>query len=155
MLIKMMYNITTFILECISVSNDEFQLWKLELRLHQPNNTSFCDCTAFWLSIHHLVNIWVVYTLFYYKYAVMYIHIQVFVWTCFLFFLGVSVIESNFWVIRELWLPWWLGGKECACQMQEMPVRSLSQEDPLEKDKATHSNFLAWEIPWIEESGGL
>ena len=136
-------------------------VWKLELHLHQPNNTSF----YVWLSIHHLLNIWVVYTLFCYKCAVMYIHIQVFVWTWFLFFLGISVTESNCWVIWELWLPWWLSGKECACQMQEMPVRSLSQEDPLEKDKATYSSFLfffffyssflAWEIPWIEESGGL
>ena len=36
-----------------------------------------------------------------------------------------------------------------------MWVRSLGQEDPLEKDMATHSNILAWEIPWTEEPGGL
>ena len=34
-------------------------------------------------------------------------------------------------------------------------TRSLSQEDPLEKEMATHSNILAWEIPWTEEAGGL
>ena len=34
--------------------------------------------------------------------------------------------------------------------MQEMQVSSLDQEDPLEKEKATHSIFLAWEIPWTE-----
>ena len=34
-------------------------------------------------------------------------------------------------------------------------VQSLSQEDPLEKGKATHSSTLAWRIPWIEESGRL
>ena len=34
-------------------------------------------------------------------------------------------------------------------------VRSLGQEDPLEKDMATHSSILAWKIPWTEESGGL
>ena len=38
---------------------------------------------------------------------------------------------------------------------QEMPVRSLGQEDPLEKEKATHSSVLAWRIPWTEEPGGL
>ena len=38
---------------------------------------------------------------------------------------------------------------------QETWVRSLSQEDPLEKDMATHSSILAWEIPWTEEPGGL
>ena len=39
--------------------------------------------------------------------------------------------------------------------MQETQVRSLGQEDPLEKEMATHSSTLAWKIPWIEESGGL
>ena len=37
--------------------------------------------------------------------------------------------------------------------MQETQVLSLSQEDPLEKEKATHSSILAWEIPWTEEPG--
>ena len=39
--------------------------------------------------------------------------------------------------------------------MQETWVRSLGQEDPLEKEVATHSSILAWRIPWTEESGGL
>ena len=39
--------------------------------------------------------------------------------------------------------------------MQETQVRSLGQEDPLEKEMATHSSILAWEIPWTEEPGGL
>ena len=33
--------------------------------------------------------------------------------------------------------------------------QSLGQEDPLEKEMATHSSILAWKIPWREESGGL
>ena len=37
----------------------------------------------------------------------------------------------------------------------EMWVRSLGQEDPLEKEMATHSSILAWRIPWTEEPGGL
>ena len=36
-----------------------------------------------------------------------------------------------------------------------MWVRSLDQEDPLEKGMATHSNILAWRIPWTEEPSGL
>ena len=36
--------------------------------------------------------------------------------------------------------------------MQERWVQSLGQEDPLEKEMATHSSILAWKIPWIEES---
>ena len=39
--------------------------------------------------------------------------------------------------------------------MQEMQVPSLGQEDALEKEMATHSSILAWEIPWTEEPGGL
>ena len=41
-------------------------------------------------------------------------------------------------------------------EMQQEPsVWSLGQEDPLEKEMATHSSVLAWEIPWTEEPGEL
>ena len=39
--------------------------------------------------------------------------------------------------------------------MQEIQVQFLGQEDPLEKEMATHSSILAWRIPWTEEPGGL
>ena len=39
--------------------------------------------------------------------------------------------------------------------MQETWVQSLSREDPLEKEVATHCSILAWRIPWAEEPGGL
>ena len=39
--------------------------------------------------------------------------------------------------------------------MQEMGVLSLGQEDPMEKEMATHSSILTWEIPWTEEPRGL
>ena len=39
--------------------------------------------------------------------------------------------------------------------MQEMQVRSLGQEDPLEKEMVIHSSFLAWRIPWMEKPGRL
>ena len=38
--------------------------------------------------------------------------------------------------------------------MQETWVRSLGQEDPLEKEMATHSSTLAWKIPWTEKIPG-
>ena len=38
--------------------------------------------------------------------------------------------------------------------MQETWVRSLAQEDPLEKGMAAHSGILAWRIPWTEKPGG-
>ena len=39
--------------------------------------------------------------------------------------------------------------------MRETWVPSLVREDPLEKEKATHSSTIAWRIPWTEEPGGL
>ena len=39
--------------------------------------------------------------------------------------------------------------------MRETRAQSLGQEDLLEKEMATHSSILAWEIPWTEEPGGL
>ena len=48
------------------------------------------------------------------------------------------------------------GGSVIIClPMQEMRVQSLSQEDSLEKEMASHSKILAWEIPWTEEPGRL
>ena len=39
--------------------------------------------------------------------------------------------------------------------MQEIQVQSLSWEDPLEKEMASHSSILSWKTPWTEEPGGL
>ena len=39
--------------------------------------------------------------------------------------------------------------------VQETQVQSLGIKDPLEKEIATHSSILAWEMPWTEEPGGL
>jgi len=60
----------------------------------------------------------------------------------------------------ERGLPGFLGGSAvknlCAMQeMEEIQVRSLSWEDPLEEGMATHSSILAWRIPWTEEPGRL
>ena len=44
---------------------------------------------------------------------------------------------------------------KCLPTMWEAQVRSLDQEDPLEKEMATYSSILAWKIPWTEEPGSL
>ena len=44
---------------------------------------------------------------------------------------------------------------KCWPTMQKTWVRSLGQEESLEKEMATHSSMCAWEIPWTEEPGGL
>ena len=49
---------------------------------------------------------------------------------------------------------WGLSGKEFACSAGDVGL-ILNQEDPLEKEMATYSNLLAWEIPWKEEPGKL
>ena len=43
----------------------------------------------------------------------------------------------------------------CQCRRQKTCVQSLGEEDPLEKEMATHVSILAWRIPWAEEHGGL
>ena len=60
---------------------------------------------------------------------------------------------------RAIWLILWAS---IVAQMvknlpaiQETGIRSLGQEDPLEKGMATHSSILAWRIPWTEETGRL
>ena len=52
-------------------------------------------------------------------------------------------------------LPWWVQMVKNLPAMQETWVRSLVQEDPLEREMAIHSNILAWRISWTGEPGGL
>ena len=52
-----------------------------------------------------------------------------------------------------LGLPWWLSGRESACQCRRCGFDAC-QEDFLEKEMETHFSSVAWEIPWTEEPGG-
>ena len=62
----------------------------------------------------------------------------------------------NTFIIFKLGFPGGSDGKESACNaLQETWVRSLDQEDPLEKEMVAHSSILAWRMPWTEEPGGL
>ena len=55
-------------------------------------------------------------------------------------------------LLISLGLPWWLNKEfTCQCRRQETQVGSLGREDPLEKEMATHSSTLAWNILWTEE----
>ena len=49
----------------------------------------------------------------------------------------------------------WVKNLSAMQETQEMWLQSLGQEDPLEKEMATHSSILAWRIPWTEEPCGL
>ena len=64
--------------------------------------------------------------------------------------------EFNYFLIPHMsgiWLSWWLMVK-FHLPVQETWVQSQGREDTLEKEMATHSNALAWEIPWTEEPAG-
>ena len=50
---------------------------------------------------------------------------------------------------------WWAQMVKIMPEMQETLVQFLGQEDPLEKEMATHSSIFAWKIPWMEEPGKL
>ena len=66
--------------------------------------------------------------------------------------LHFTSLHERFWGC-----PGGAGGKEFTCRcriLQEMRVQFLGWEDPLEEKMATHSNNLAWRIPWREKPGG-
>ena len=54
--------------------------------------------------------------------------------------LGASLVVQRLKRLPAMWETW---------------IRSLGREDPLEKERATHSSILAWRISWTEELGGL
>ena len=63
-----------------------------------------------------------------------------------LFFLTITFASGASWVAQTV---------KNLSAMQDTWIQSLGPEDPLEKGTATHSNILAWRIPWTEEHGGL
>ena len=69
-----------------------------------------------------------------------------------------AVLLLGFWEIEKVkWTLGFPGGSvvKNPPSKQETRVRSLGWKDPLEKEMATHSSILAWEIPWIEKPGWL
>ena len=58
-------------------------------------------------------------------------------------------------LVRVLWASLVIQKERICLPVQEMWVRSLGQEDPLEKEMATHSSILAWRLPRTERPGGL
>ena len=58
-------------------------------------------------------------------------------------------------IFSVTYVPWWLDSKASAYNAGDLGVRSLGQEDSLEKEMATHSSNLPWKIPWMEEPGRL
>ena len=70
--------------------------------------------------------------------------------------LGLWIPSLRFWTSEwEFWQSLVAQTVKCLPAMRETWVRSLGQEDPLEKEMATHSSTLAWKIPWMKEPGRL
>ena len=63
-----------------------------------------------------------------------------------------ETIEHHVWASL---MAQWVENPPAMQETEETQVRSLGQEDSLEKEMATHSSVLAWKIPWTEEPGGL
>ena len=66
--------------------------------------------------------------------------------------MGNLLLQSGYLISCSYYwgLPWWLSGKESACNAGDLCLIP-GWKDPLEKEMATHSSILAWEIPWTEE----
>ena len=65
-------------------------------------------------------------------------------------------LDLSFYVFKTyVRLPWWLSGKESVCQCRRGRFNPWVGKTPLEKEMATYSSVLAWEIPWTEEPGRL
>ena len=75
------------------------------------------------------------------SHKVVFLHLGTIIWGWNILYCGKVFSSSSF-------------GKESACTAGD-PVRSLGQENSLEKEMATHFNILTWEIPWTEEAGGI
>ena len=71
-------------------------------------------------------------------------------WLVHTFDMSSSPITSLISNIIRYGLPWWH-----RLPVQKIQVQSLDWEDPLEEEMVGYSSILAWEIPWIEEPGGL
>ena len=70
------------------------------------------------------------------------------------YFIKKAIWASNKHILRcSMGFTQWLIGRESTCQGRRLGF--LSQEDSLEKEMATHSSILAWEIPWSEKHGRL
>ena len=65
---------------------------------------------------------------------------------------GIWTVTTNIWV--AVWTSGGSDGKASAYSARDR-VQSLGQEDPLEKEMATHSSTLTWKIPWTEEHSRL
>ena len=64
-------------------------------------------------------------------------------------------LSTSIWRLRASQVAQQVKNLPTMLDMQEMWLRSLGQEDPLEEGMATDSSILAWRIPWTEELGGL
>ena len=71
--------------------------------------------------------------------------------------LQLGVFASRLFVVQifYIYIIFYVLIPEPTCQCRRRKFDSLDWEDALEKEMATHSSTLAWEIPWTEEPGGL
>ena len=66
---------------------------------------------------------------------------------------SIALYKTRLAFVVFLWIVIFVGGSDGKASAHD--EGDLGQEDPLEKEMATHSSILAWKIPWMEESCGL
>ena len=83
----------------------------------------------------------------------MYVCVYIYMYVCFIY-IYINILKVTTAVIHT-WAPLVAQLLKNLPAIQESWVRFLGQEDPLEKQMATHSSILVWKIPWTEEPGRL
>ena len=82
---------------------------------------------------------------------------------CFILYIPLYIfimLENHSFVERRFYngasqVVQWVKNQPAMQETEEMHFQSLGREDPLEEGLATHTNILAWRVPWTEEPGGL
>ena len=131
-------------------------MWLINLARHQAcykwsKNINYINCSELLLHLHiiwyfilpvSITSYWLISTclLSLYKYLILYTYSNICVYMNINFIWYMSLVTQTVKHLPTVWETW---------------VRSLGQEDPLEKEMATHSSTLAWKIPWTEERSML
>ena len=107
-----------------------------------------------WLSVTLFCKLWL-YILYYRLWVPLCVCVYIYIFLFVCFFTLVSLLLEIFYLGTHFLFQGFPGGSDGKSlpAMWETQVRSLVQEDPLEKEMATHSSILAWKIPWMDKPG--
>ena len=130
------------------------QLYRLPLPLPPPVSNSSCLFTRCQPCVPAIV---LYYLLYFLRYCTVRLKMFSLFSVCFLCIIMHKDMTKNVWFLYIIFMKSNINLLQYTIHlpMQEMQVWSLRWKDRLEKEKATHSSILTWEIPWTEESSRL